>query len=101
MTALRTREIGIRIALGASRLDVARLVLSEAGFSLGFGVAAGLLVLFPLLRIVRHAAPEIELPGTWLWAANIGLLVVIGLLACWLPTRRATRIDPIIALRED
>jgi putative ABC transport system permease protein len=99
--AQRAREIGVRIALGAQRIDIAWLVVGEAGRSLGLGIAAGLLVLYPLIRIVHGAVPEIELPGTWLWAANIVLLAAAGLLACWLPARKATRINPIEALRTE
>lgn len=101
MGAQRTREIGVRIALGAQRIDIARMILGEAGRALTLGVAAGLLLLLPLVRIAHTAVPALEFPGGWLWLANIILLVGVGLLACWLPARRAAQVDPAVALRAE
>ena len=98
---LRTREIGIRLALGAQGGDVLRLVLGQgvrlvtAGLALGLGTALALAHLMTsLLYGVRPTDPATL-------AAVAGLLGGVSLLACWLPARRATRIDPLHALREE
>ena len=99
--AQRTREIGIRLALGAPRpqlwMTVARQGLTPvlAGLMVGLGGAlAATRPLGGLLVGVRPADPAT-------YAAVTGVLLGSGLLACWLPTRRAARIDPLEALRQE
>lgn len=97
--ARRTREMGIRIALGATRPDILRIVLSEGlaltALGLAFGLA-GALVLTQSLSSVLFEVRPID-PATYL--AVMALLLVSGLGASWIPARRATRVDPLVALR--
>ena len=106
----RTREIGIRMALGAQWADVGGLVLRKGALLTGAGLAVGLGVSFVPLYILGHLIPEIHmwdseiLYGVHLWDpltyAGVALLVaIIALMACWLPARRAAKIDPMVALR--
>ncbi|HTS11901.1 MAG TPA: ABC transporter permease [Candidatus Limnocylindrales bacterium] len=97
----RTREIGIRMALGAQRLDVLKMVVNE-GLSLTLtGVAIGLAAAFGLTRLLR----------TWLYGVSATdpvsllavalLFILVALVACYVPARRATRVDPVIALHQE
>jgi predicted permease len=99
--ARRTGEIGVRIAIGASPADIWRLVLRRALIVLCGGLLAGGLLAFwarPLASsVVRDLRPESLLPI----AFAVGVVFVIGLLACVVPVRRAARVDPIIALRTE
>jgi len=99
--AQRRREIGIRVALGASRGHVFRLVVGDglrlAGLGILFG-AGGALVLTRLLAGLLYGIGPSD-PGTFITAAT--LLGLVALLACYLPARRATRVDPVVALRTD
>jgi putative ABC transport system permease protein len=99
--ARRTSEIGVRIALGASAADIWWLVLRRALIVLSSGLLAGGLLAFwarPLASsVVRDMRPESVLPI----AFAAGAVIVIGLLACVVPVRRAARVDPIVALRNE
>jgi predicted permease len=101
LTAQRTRDIGVRIALGARRLDILRMVLGEGVRLLGIGIVVGVPAYLALTTVVHRTMPEMPLPGLWLLASNVAVLTVAMLLACYLPARRATKIDPIIALRAE
>jgi len=95
----RTREIGIRVALGARRLGVVRTVVAEAGgtalVGAGFGLAGGLY----LSRFVEALLFEVTPLDFWSLALPVGTLLVTALLAAALPAWRAARVDPVIALR--
>jgi len=98
--ALRSREIGVRSALGAQRRDIARLVLGEGLRMTAAGIVLGLAVAFIATRSLRTLLFQIE-PGDPLTFAGISaLLIVVALVACYVPARRAARVDPLIALRE-
>jgi putative ABC transport system permease protein len=98
-TVQRTREIGIRIALGASRGAVARMVLSEVARLAGISIAVALPLALILGRLIKSqlfgisSADPLTLVGTTLVTG------LAALLAAWIPTRRATRVDPMVALR--
>jgi putative ABC transport system permease protein len=101
LVSKRTREIGIRLALGAQRRDVLWLVMKEgAKFSL-FGISLGLACALGLTRLLASELYGVSPadPATFLAAAV--LMASVTLLACYIPTRRAMRVDPIIALRCD
>ena len=97
----RTREIGVRMALGAQVTDVLRLVLQQ-GFGLtGVGLLLGLGGAFAATRLLRGFLYEIQPldPVTFLVVAALLALVAAG--ACWLPARRAARVHPMVALRNE
>jgi putative ABC transport system permease protein len=101
LTAQRTRDIGVRIALGASRGHILRLILGEGARLLVIGIAVGIPIYYALTMILRGAMPGMPLPGLWLLGVNVAVLAGTMLLACWLPARRATRINPVDALRAE
>ena len=101
LTAQRTRDIGVRIALGAGRGDILRLILGEGARLLVVGIVIGIPVYYALTFVLRQAMPSMALPGLWLLAVNVTVLAGAMLLACWLPARRATRINPVEALRAE
>jgi len=99
--AQRTNEIGVRMALGAQVGDVLRLVLGRGLWLTGIGTALGLLGAFGLVRLLAHILPELGGPDPLIIAGVVVLLLGIALFACWLPARRASRLNPIEALRAD
>jgi len=97
--AQRSRELGIRMALGASRGDVLRLILRH-GFALaGIGLAVGLALAVAVTRLMRSLLYGVSATDAPTIAAVSGLLLLVILCACLLPARRATRIDPMTAMR--
>jgi ABC-type antimicrobial peptide transport system permease subunit len=96
----RTKEIGIRLALGSSAGAIFELVLREGLLLIGAGFAAGAVGAFALRRTLESQLFGVTATDPLVLAAVTGLLVVVAILACALPARRATRIDPIVALSE-
>jgi putative ABC transport system permease protein len=97
--AQRTREIGIRLALGASRSDVFRL-FAGTGLSLTLsGLFLGLAASILVTRALRTLLYEVSAFDPAVFAGMSLLLIFVALLACWIPARRAMKVDPMVALR--
>ena len=99
--AQRTKEIGIRMAIGAGRANVVRMILREGLLLVGVGGGIGLAGSLALSRSIRSLLFEVG-PGDPITLSAVSILLAgIALFACFIPARRATQIDPIIALRCD
>jgi putative ABC transport system permease protein len=99
LVSQRTREIGVRVALGAQRSDVLRLILSEGARLILFGVAIGLAASLGLTRLLATILFGVRTsdPVTLIFVSVI--LSAVAFLACYIPAQRATRVDPMVALR--
>ena len=102
--AQRTREVGIRLALGAPHGEILKLIVRQGMLLVAYGLAAGLLLALVLMRVAASALIEAELlfvstTDTLTFAGVTVLLMLVALLACYVPARRATKIDPLVALR--
>ena len=95
----RTREIGVRVALGASSSDVLRLVLRTSMGTVLVGVACGIAGAFGLTRAIRSLLFDVKATDPFTFIAVSMILTGVALLASYLPARRATRVDPMVALR--
>jgi ABC-type antimicrobial peptide transport system permease subunit len=97
--AQRTSEIGLRMALGAQPRQVVGLVLKQGMLLAGVGAIVGILVALPVARLASGLLYGVSATDPLTYAAITLLLMSVALLACYLPARRATRIDPLVALR--
>jgi putative ABC transport system permease protein len=98
-TARRTHEIGIRMALGAKSSDVLLMVIRTGLILVGIGVALGLIASLALGRVIATQLWGVSAYDPWTLVSVPAVLLLISLLACWLPARRAARVDPLVALR--
>lgn len=101
LTARRTAELGVRMAVGASARDVLALVLGSGLRLCAAGIAVGALGAFVAGRLLRAELYEVGTADPAVFASVAAVLVAVALLACWLPARRAMRIDPASALRDE
>ena len=97
----RTREFGVRLAMGARREDVMRMILSRAAWLTGTGVSVGLLLAFGLAHGVANLLYDVSPNDPLVFGTITATITGIALLASWLPARRASRIDPMVALRDE
>jgi predicted permease len=97
----RTREVGIRMALGANRGNVVRMVFGQGLAQLGIGMAAGLALALGVSRVLSVILFDVKPRDPAVFGGVVGVLVLAGLAACLFPARRATRVDPLVALRTD
>jgi len=95
----RTQELGIRMALGARRRDLLKLVLWQGLRLASLGVASGLAMALALTRLMQGLLFGVGATDPLIFGLATGLLALVALLACYLPARRATRLDPLAALR--
>jgi predicted permease len=99
--AQRTREIGVRLALGANAGAVVRMVMRRGMLLTGVGLIAGFAGALASARLMRTLLYETSVYDPWTFVAVLVLLPSVALIACYIPARRATRIDPLVALRTE
>jgi len=97
----RTHEIGIRMALGAQRRDILRIILGQGGAMALAGVGAGLAASLALTRLMSTMLFGVRPSDPLTFAAVVALLLAVAFVACWIPARRAMRVDPMVALRHE
>jgi putative ABC transport system permease protein len=97
--AQRTHEIGVRIALGSPRRDVFRMIVGQGLRLAGIGITFGIVAAFGLARLMSSLLFGVSAADFETFAGVVALLLLVALLACYVPARRAMRVDPIVALR--
>jgi putative ABC transport system permease protein len=97
--AQNTQQIGIRVALGAQTTDVFRMIVGQGTRLTVVGVLIGLAAAYGLTRLMSSLLYGVAATDPWTFAGVAALLMLVAMLACYLPARRATRIDPVVALR--
>ena len=101
VVAQHTREIGIRLALGAQRAHVLKLIIGQGMFLVVIGVAVGLGLAFASTRVLSTLLHGISATDRWTFILTPLLLAAIALIACYIPARRASKLDPLVALRSE
>ena len=99
--AQRTHEVGIRVALGARTTDVLQLVLGQGARLIAVGIGLGLVAAFGLTRVLKTFLFETTPTDPLTYLLISFLLTAVALIACYVPARRAARLDPLVALRSE
>lgn len=97
----RAREIGVRMALGARRIDIFNLIVREGMLLTGVGLGAGIVAALAITRLISGLLFGISANDFSTFAILSGLLAIVAFLACWWPAHRASKVDPIITLRAE
>jgi putative ABC transport system permease protein len=97
----RTQELGVRMALGAQQSDIVRLVAGGGAMLATIGIGAGALLAFALTRLMSGLLFGVSATDPWTFVLIVALFAGVALLASYLPARRASGMDPLIALRHD
>ena len=97
--SLQTHEIGVRMTLGAQQSDILMMVLRKGLRLVATGTVIGLGASFWLTRFLESDISGVSATDPWTFGTVVGLIAAVGLGACLLPARRATRVDPLVALR--
>jgi putative ABC transport system permease protein len=97
----RTREVGIRMALGAQGRDVVRMIFNQGLIQLGVGMTVGLAFAFGISRLMSVVLFQVQPRDPAIYGGVAAVLVAVGIMACFVPANRATRVDPLVALRSD
>jgi putative ABC transport system permease protein len=95
----RTHELGIRIALGAQVSDLLRMILGQGMAVIGIGIVIGLVAAFGLMRLMNSLLFGVSARDPFTFIGITVVLIAAGLLACYVPARRATKVNPLEALR--
>jgi len=97
----RTREMGIRMAVGARGVDVVRMILGRGALQLAVGMTAGLALAFAISNLIKRVLFQVEAHDLVIFGGVAAILALVGLVACLVPALRATHIDPLVALRAE
>jgi predicted permease len=97
----RTHEIGIRVALGATQIDILRMVLGQSIVIVGVGIVVGLGISLAATRLIASLLVGISPTDPVTFSSVVALLAGVAIAACWLPAHRATRVNPLVALRHE
>jgi putative ABC transport system permease protein len=97
--AQRTREIGVRIALGAEQRDILKLIIGQGMVLILIGAGIGLVLALALTSLVKSLLFGVSATDPFTFAFVLFVLLSVALLACYLPARRATKVNPLVALR--
>jgi putative ABC transport system permease protein len=97
--SLQTREIGIRMAVGAQQREILWMVMRKGSALIAAGTLIGLLASYGLTRFLASQIWGVTATDPWTFAAVVTLIALVGLAACYIPARHATKVDPVVALR--
>jgi ABC-type antimicrobial peptide transport system permease subunit len=101
LVSRRTHEIGLRMALGAQRVDVFRLIFKSGGKLVGAGLGVGVLAGLGVARVLRSQLQlfKVTTADPFSFIGVVVLLSLVAAVACWIPARRATKVDPMVTMR--